>query len=185
MADSNGARERELDPLLSSGALQRLRHFFTGDVDGVDRWKRSHRELPSGQIAPALADCSLYIGQSDGCQSAVEPGHHLPARYRTRDLVVPLPDDRRAELKGRRIRYLQAGRPCDRCRSGEYGLSAREYKYSTSPAIDPQYRLQQQHTSHNSEELPGRSWGPQILLQSTSVKRQRIINIIMNSRVTA
>ena len=83
-----GARAREVAALLGMGlrTLQRWRRQFTGDGDGTDRRKGSHRlvshrlsdeerqrilltcnqpefaALPPGQIVPVLADRGLYIG---------------------------------------------------------------------------------------------------------------------------
>jgi transposase InsO family protein len=114
---SAGARACKLAELLGVGltTLQRWRRQFTGDGDGLDRRKGSHRlvshrlteeerqrilltcnqpefaAMPPGQIVPILADRGLYIGSERSFYRVLHAHGQAHRRGRARPPQEPRP----------------------------------------------------------------------------------------------
>ena len=116
-AVADGARAREVAALLGVGltTLQRWRRQFSGDGDGLDRRKGSHRlvshrlsdeerqrilltcnepefaALPPGQIVPVLADRGVYIGSERSFYRVLHAHGQAHRRGRARPPQAPRP----------------------------------------------------------------------------------------------
>ena len=116
-AVADGARAREVAALLGVGltTLQRWRRQFSGDGDGLDRRKGSHRlvshrlsdeerqrilltcnepefaALPPGQIVPGLADRGVYIGSERSFYRVLHAHGQAHRRGRARPPQAPRP----------------------------------------------------------------------------------------------
>jgi hypothetical protein len=88
IGDGGGHDRREGSPRLVSHKLseeERQRILLTCN-------QAEYASLPPGQIVPALADQGLYIGS--------ESSFYRIPHHPVRDLVLPLPGDRRLEPQG-------------------------------------------------------------------------------------